>query len=84
MWTIRSSAGAHSELVRDEGWLSATNVWTPPIGSDPFGVDGYKTLGYELATGSAHKRADRSCSVRAGRPALGPLCWHKELVARVR
>lgn len=35
--------------VREEGYASATNYLDPPVGSDPYGVDGYKTLGYELA-----------------------------------
>jgi threonine synthase len=39
-------------LIREktvtQGWVSATNVMVPPTGSEPFGVDGYKTLGYEL------------------------------------
>jgi threonine synthase len=42
-----------AELVRREGWLSATNYLDPPVGSHPFGVDGYKTLGYELAENPA-------------------------------
>ena len=36
-------------MVVDEGFSSATNYLDPPVGSDPWGVDGYKTLGYELA-----------------------------------
>jgi threonine synthase len=36
------------EKTASEGWFSATNVLAPPTGSEPFGVDGYKTLGYEL------------------------------------
>jgi threonine synthase len=35
--------------VVEEGFASATNYIDPPVGSDPWGVDGYKTLGYELA-----------------------------------
>lgn len=35
-----------------DGWVSATNVLVPPTGSEPFGVDGYKTLGYELGEDS--------------------------------
>ncbi|SMH29552.1 threonine synthase [Mesorhizobium australicum] len=40
-------------MVRDEGYASATNYLDPPVGSDPWGVDGYKTLGYELAEDEA-------------------------------
>lgn len=44
--------------VRDEGCLSATNYLLPPVGSDPYGVDGYKSLGYELAEDPAVADAD--------------------------
>lgn len=37
------------EKVATEGWLSATNHLAPPVGSEPFGVEGYKALGLELA-----------------------------------
>ncbi len=30
------------------GWFPLTNSMNPPIGSSPFGVDGYKTIAYEL------------------------------------
>ncbi len=46
------------ELVRERGWLPATNYLNPPVGSHPFGVDGYKTLGYELAESEACIAAD--------------------------
>ena len=35
-------------LAQGEGY-PATNYRTPPVGSNPWGVQGYKTLGYELA-----------------------------------
>ncbi|SFU18838.1 pyridoxal-phosphate dependent enzyme [Mesorhizobium sp. YR577] len=44
--------------VREEGCLSATNYLVPPVGSDPYGVEGYKTLGYELAENQAVSVAD--------------------------
>ena len=34
---------------KSEGWFSATNTSQPPTSSEPFGVEGYKTLAYELA-----------------------------------
>jgi threonine synthase len=37
------------EKSKSEGWFSATNICQPPTGSEPFGVEGYKTLAYELA-----------------------------------
>ena len=41
-----------------EGWFSATNVSIPPTSSEPFGVDGYKTLAYELALDPQTANAD--------------------------
>lgn len=37
------------ERVEQDGWASATNFLDPPVGSHPFGVDGYKTIAFELA-----------------------------------
>lgn len=67
--------------VREEGWLSATNVLNPPTGSEPFGVDGYKTIAYELASDPNTNQAD-TVVVPAAR---GDLLWgiyagYKELV----
>lgn len=36
------------EKMETEGWLSATNVMDPPVGSCSFGLQGYKTISYEL------------------------------------
>lgn len=36
------------EKMETEGWLSATNVMDPPVGSCCFGLQGYKTISYEL------------------------------------
>ncbi len=41
----------------DEGWMAATNYITPPVGSDPVGVSGYRSVGYELATQEAELTA---------------------------
>ena len=30
-------------------WYPATNYLAPPVGSNPFGVQGYKTIAYEIA-----------------------------------
>jgi threonine synthase len=67
--------------VREQGWLSATNMLNPPTGSEPFGVDGYKTIAYELASDPKTSRAD-AVIVPAAR---GDLLWgiyagYKELV----
>jgi len=37
------------ERVAGSGWYPATNHLNPPVGSNPFGVDGYRTLAFELA-----------------------------------
>lgn len=34
--------------VAEHGWFPASGFRDPPIGSNPFGVDGYKTIAYEL------------------------------------
>jgi threonine synthase len=38
------------ECVRQFGWTPLTNGKDPPIGSTPFGSEGYKTIAYELWT----------------------------------
>jgi len=35
--------------VRQFGWFPTSPFFAPPIGSNPFGVEGYKTLAYEIA-----------------------------------
>jgi len=37
------------EKVAVDSWFSATNYLNPPVGSEPFGVEGYKALGLEIA-----------------------------------
>lgn len=34
--------------VQRHGWYPASNITSPPVGSDPYGVAGYKTIAYEL------------------------------------
>jgi threonine synthase len=34
--------------VDDHGWYPASNTGVPPVGSSPYGVEGYKTIAYEL------------------------------------
>lgn len=38
------------ELVEKFGWLAMSGHADPPVGSNPYGVDGYKTIAYELVT----------------------------------
>jgi len=37
------------ELVADRGWMAMSGHADPPAGSHPYGVDGYKTIAYEIA-----------------------------------
>ncbi|NJC65761.1 pyridoxal-phosphate dependent enzyme [Planosporangium flavigriseum] len=37
-----------AEAVRERGWVPMSGYRNPPVGSNPFGVDGYKTIAYEL------------------------------------
>lgn len=36
------------ELVATRGWMAMSGFANPPAGSNPYGVDGYKTIAYEL------------------------------------
>lgn len=36
------------QLVEDRGWLPTSGSADPPVGSPGFGVDGYKTIAFEL------------------------------------
>lgn len=41
-WTIMK------ECVKQFGWFPTSGYVSPPIGSNPYGVDGYKTIAYEI------------------------------------
>jgi threonine synthase len=36
------------QLVAERGWVPLSGYCDPPVGSNPFGVEGYKTIAYEL------------------------------------
>ncbi len=38
-----------SEAVRTQGWFPTSPFFGPAVGSNPIGVEGYKTLAYEIA-----------------------------------
>ncbi len=38
-----------AHAVRQWGWYPAGNYVTPPVGSNPYGIEGYKTIAYEIA-----------------------------------
>lgn len=49
--TVRTSEERYQTIDRgasEMGWLPCSNGCLPPVGSTPFGVDGYKTIAYEL------------------------------------
>lgn len=37
-----------AEAVAERGWVPMSGFRNPPIGSNPFGIEGYKTIAYEL------------------------------------
>ncbi|TCK94651.1 pyridoxal-phosphate dependent enzyme [Paraburkholderia sp. BL9I2N2] len=37
-----------AEKVRSGAWYPVTNYLTPPVGSNPFGVDAYRAIAYEI------------------------------------
>jgi len=37
-----------AEMVRERGWFPATNHLNPPVGSNHFGLDGLRTIAYEI------------------------------------
>lgn len=41
-WTVMRAG------VEERGWVPMSGYASPPSGSNPFGVDGYKTIAYEL------------------------------------
>jgi len=41
-WTVMS------EAIAEWGWMPISGFRDPPIGSNPFGIDGYKTIAYEI------------------------------------
>lgn len=41
-WTVMRQA------VEERGWVPMSSFTQPPAGSNPFGVEGYKTIAYEL------------------------------------
>jgi threonine synthase len=42
-WTLMQTA------VRTHGWFPTSPFFGPAVGSNPFGIEGYKTLAYEIA-----------------------------------
>lgn len=57
-------------LVDDYGWLTTAGFSWPPIGSNPYGVDGYRTLAYEVCEQLGWQAPDTVVV-----PAGGDLYW---------
>jgi threonine synthase len=36
------------QMVKEKNWYPVTNYLKPPVSSNPFGIEGYKTIAYEL------------------------------------
>ena len=69
------------EKSQSDGWFSATNVCQPPTSSEPFGVEGYKTLAYELADDPQTSDADTILVPTArGDLLVGIYAGYRELV----
>lgn len=49
---------ALADKVRAGDWYPATNFTMPPVGSNPFGVDGYRSLAFEIV----QQRGARACT----------------------
>lgn len=47
-----------ADMVGSQGWFPATNYLNPPVGSNPFGVDGLKTITFELFEDGAATELD--------------------------
>ncbi|MBS1998137.1 MAG: pyridoxal-phosphate dependent enzyme [Cyanobacteria bacterium SZAS LIN-2] len=43
------------KLVEEDGFYPVTNFLSPPVGSNPFGIEGYKTIAYEIFEDLEHE-----------------------------
>ena len=59
------------EKVGESGWYPATNFLDPPVGSNPFGVQGYKTAAFEILAAMG----EQPPSVLIVPTARGDLLW---------
>jgi threonine synthase len=59
------------QMVEQEQWYPVTNYINPPVGSNPFGVQGYKTIAYEIVE-QCGRTAPTTIVIPASR---GDLLW---------
>jgi len=46
------------KCIQEWGWYPCTNFTSPPIGSNPYGIEGYKTVAYEIFAACYDKMPD--------------------------
>jgi threonine synthase len=70
--------------VREFGWTPMSNFTSPPVGSNPFGVEGYKAISYELIADLGTVPDVVVVPTAYGDAVAGVLRGFEELVARGR
>lgn len=70
MPTVRDRWTMVEALVDDYGWFTTAGFSWPPIGSNPYGVDGYATIGFEICEQLGWRTPDTVVV-----PAGGDLFW---------
>lgn len=58
-------AAISTALVEDDGWYPASTSWPMPM-ANPYGVEGYKTIGYEIYHGLGGRMPDIAFFPAAG------------------
>jgi threonine synthase len=77
---VLADRGSHLEwLVRERGWYPSTGMTPEPVGT-PYGVEGYKTIGYEIYFQLGGRFPDRVVVPTSGGDAIyGPWKGFREL-----
>jgi threonine synthase len=77
---VLADRGGHlGWLVRDRGWYPSTGMTPEPVGT-PYGVEGYKTIGYEVYFQLGGRFPDRMVVPTSGGDAIyGPWKGFREL-----